>query len=354
MKVHKYKDFIVQEDTHYKLLRSRNANYNFDKRSGVMVSWGETKKDDAEKFPAPTIADIEITTNCEGVGGKVCEFCFKSNTPYGKNMTFEKYKLIFSKLPKSITQIAFGADSKAKTNPDIWKIMSYTKENGMVPNISLAEVDKPTAVKLSSLCGSVAVSRYENKDICYDSIERLIKAGMKKVNLHMMISDETYDQAVETIYDIAEDPRLKDLNSIVFLSLKTKGRGKKFHILSQKRFNSLVKLCNEKEISYGFDSCSSLKYYRSMRKKEYEEIKKFVFPCESSLESFYVNVDGEFFPCSFAEGEGEWRKGLELKLVDSFIDEVWNHPKTELFRKKLLATTSKNIYNCRSCPLYKI
>jgi len=45
-----------------------------------MVSWGETKKDDAEKFPAPTIADIEITTKCEGVGGKLCPFCFPAET----------------------------------------------------------------------------------------------------------------------------------------------------------------------------------------------------------------------------------------------------------------------------------
>ena len=92
-----------------KYMRSENANYDFDKKTGQMVTWGKTIDDDPELFPGPTIADIEITTICNGVDGVVCKHCYKSNNPSGENMTIDTFKKVFESLPKTLTQIAFGA-----------------------------------------------------------------------------------------------------------------------------------------------------------------------------------------------------------------------------------------------------
>jgi radical SAM protein with 4Fe4S-binding SPASM domain len=70
-------------------------------------------------------------------------------------------------------------------------------------------------------------------------------------------------------------------------------------------------------------------------------------PCESSLFSCYINADGEYFPCSFAEGEPGWETGVDVKGCGDFVKDVWNHPKTEQFRNNLLR-------KCRNCPLFEI
>lgn len=154
IKVHKCKEYEVVESFHGKLLYSENANYTFNIKDGQMITWGRTIDEDAEKFPAPTIADIEITTICNGG----CSFCYKSNTTNGTYMTLDTFKQLFNKLPKSITQIAFGADYDLSSNPDIWDIMKYTRDNGVVPNVTAGKVTDEVADKLVKLCGAVAIS----------------------------------------------------------------------------------------------------------------------------------------------------------------------------------------------------
>ncbi len=354
MKIYNYNDFVVAETDTHKFLSSKDANYSFDKKDGTMATWGKTEEEDAEMFPAPTIADIEITTSCTGVDGVLCPFCYKSNNPNGRHMTLDTFKAIFNVLPKTLTQIAFGADSKAETNPDTFAIMQYTRDNGVIPNITVAQISDEVADKIASVCGAVAISRYSNKNVCYDSVKKLTDRGMDQVNIHMMISEETFKRALETVNDITNDERLAKLNAIVFLSLKTKGRGEKFHSLSQENFNLLIEKCKESGINYGFDSCSSLKFFRSLNNKEYATYKNMIMPCESTLESSYINVDGEFFPCSFTEGTEGWETGIPVLENKDFVKHVWHNPKVEDFRKKLLATKSCNEFECRNCPIYKI
>lgn len=346
-------DYKITENKVFKAMTSENANYIFNKKTGKMITWGKTKEDDVEMFPAPTIADIEITTICNGVGGKVCKHCYKSLNPNGENMSIETFKEVFDSLPKTITQIAFGADAQAKTNPDIWKIMDYAKSNGVIPNITVAELDDETADKLIERCGAVAISRYEDKNICYDSVKRLTDRGMNQVNIHMLLSKETLEMTLQTIHDIKNDPRLDKLNAIVFLSLKQKGRGTSYKTLTQEEFNVVVETCKKVGINYGFDSCSSLKYFESLNDEEYEQMKGYIMPCESTLESSYVDYRGFFYPCSFTEKTEGWEEGIDVKGVD-FVKDVWHNPRTEEFRQKLLDSKKCNRFSCRECPLYNI
>lgn len=347
-----YDGFSVSETELVKTLRSKDANYNFNKETGEMVTWGSSLLYDADRFPSPTILDMEVTTICKGVNGVLCPFCYKANSPNGKFMSMETFKKIMSVIPKSVTQIAFGADSTLESNPYLFDMMEYARKNkGIIPNVTAAQISPETANKLAKLCGAVAISRYHDKDACYDSIKLLTDRGMEQVNMHFMLSDETYDRCVETINDIVSDQRLSKLNALVILSLKKKGRGSHgFNCVSQERFNNIVKLAMDSKINIGFDSCSSFKALTSLG----EKYKDMIIPCESTLESSYINVDGKFFPCSFMEGEVEGIDVLACKSEKDFIDNVWNNQNTENFRNSLLATDSKCQGDCRKCPFYEV
>ena len=79
----------------------------------------------------------------------------------------------------------------------------------------------------------------------------------------------------------------------------------------------------------------------------YAQIKQSIMPCESSLESAYIDVNGKFFPCSFCPDTPGWEEGLDVVSCTDFIKDIWMHPRTIEFRKKL-------IKGGRKCPLYNI
>jgi hypothetical protein len=396
---------LISETDKIKRVRSKKYNYEFNKKTGFFARWGKKTKDDPLFSPfGPEIADIEITTSCTGLTyeGKnhLCKFCYKSNTPNGENMSFETFKKMIDNFPsyeqneitatdlkgklfrgrfpagwtseffekvsggkvqshKStqvpfLTQVAFGADSKAESNPDLWKMMDYCREKGIIPNITVAQISDETADKLVAKCGAVAVSRYENKDICYDTVKKLTDRGLDQVNIHCMISEETFDNAWETLQDRLTDPRLEKLKAIVFLSLKKKGRGESFTPLAQDKFKKIVDFAMDNHIGIGFDSCSAFKYLQSVKDHpNYDTFEMCSEPCESSAFSIYCNTKGEFYPCSFSE-EGEFGEGLDVVNCDDFMEDIWNHPKTKAFRKGLLATAGCNSLKCRECPLFEV
>lgn len=324
-----------------KVFTSPECNFIFNEKTGVTLMWGRTKDEDFDVAPFPLIFDFEITEICKGPGGKPCQFCYKGNLPNkGKYTSFDVAKQVIDKLPKMLTQIAFGVDAQCESNPDWFDIFKYSREKSFIPNVTVADITQETADKISDVCGACAVSRYDNKDICYNSLSKI---KLKQKNIHQMISQETFAQALETINDIKYDDRLKDLNAIVFLSLKKKGRGIGYHRLTDEQFEELIEKCSELGVSYGFDSCSATKFLKTKTGKKNSQ---FVEKCESSLSSGYCNVDGDFFPCSFTEGLDEWKEGISIINAESF-DDVWFHPRVQNFREKLLS-------NMRNCPIYNV
>jgi len=337
-------DIVIKEDNNKKILNSKNYNFIFSKNTGAFIRWGKSLKDNPKYCPfGPEIADIEITTICDGVDGTPCKFCYKSNTSNGIYMTLEKYEYILKYLPKTITQIAFGVDAKCETNPDTFEIMELTREKGIIPNVTIANIKTKTARKLARLCGSVAVSRYADKEICYESVRKLALEGARNIYIHLLLAEDTFDYASETIDDFYSDKRLKSVNSLVFLSLKNKGRGKSLKRLSKSKFVKLLKILDNNYTPYGFDSCTAHKFIENS-KRDKNIIDLLVEPCESSLFSIYINVGGEAFPCSFIEGEKGWEEGIE---IDKDFSKVWNNKKMVDFRNKLLK-------NDRKCPYFKI
>ena len=391
---------------------SKEFNYIFDKQDGQTIMWGASYQDDPEVSPFNVIVDFEITEKCSGIGNYgPCKFCYKSNTPYSGYVTsLEEAKTIIDKLPRECTQIAFGTDAKLETNPDWYNIFKYARERGFIPNVTVADLTSEKARQVMSVCGAVAVSRYHDKEICYNTISNLINEAfnqilyvskkntdihdrfimrnydilLKKnvvnkpddyeemsvrefltrehatdedvkyfmnkyfaVNIHMLLSKETMPIVYETLNDIQVDERLKYLNAIVFLSLKRKGRGEGFHVIPQEEFENLIWRCRDMSIRFGFDSCSANKFLKTIAGTEMEYQSIYVEKCESGRMSFYINARGEGFPCSFAEGTKGWETGIDVINCNDFVEDVWNNPRIQNFREFSLMN------NC-NCVLYNV
>ena len=372
-------------------LRSPGYNYDFDAKTGRFERWGETKDVDPEYSPyGPEILDVEIVTGCRGVRGNLCRYCYKANTTDKvEYMGLERFKEVFSKINenKTVTQVALGLDAGAELNPDTWKISEWLRSEGVVPNGTVADVTPETADKIASLWGACAVSAHllaPNGWVAFkDSVglltDRLGKPGntLVAVNCHFMLSEQTYDLCKKLVATVSKDPVLSRLYAIVLLGLKQCGRGSRgFKPLPFEKFADVVRYANHKKVGIGFDSCSANKFTRFLKldlasktnaaveaftgnlaadeaglkdvlgklKRWYDDTLQLVEPCESwGLFSSYVNVKGEYFPCSFAEHVVE---GIDVLGYESFAD-VWNSRFVDYGRRLSLASH-------RGCPIYDV
>ena len=360
---------MLNVNSTWKVFRSEDYNYNFNLRTGLMARWGRNKKDDPIMSPyGPELADIEISTICNGPDGRVCSFCYKSNTPKGKNMTLSTFKKVFKSLtndkPSSLlSQIAFGVGTLS-ANKDLWDIMNHCRENNVIPNITINgyKITDDDVNKLSYYCGAVAVSNYEPKDICYNTVRRLLDAGIKQTNIHMMASSQSYDRCFELIDDYTTDKRLKGMGALVFLGCKEKGkRNADTSLKSNAKYKRLIDYAIKKGAKIGFDSCSAPSFLEAVKDTaDFGYYSQLAESCESSRFSIFCNVDGEIFPCSFCEGNPGWETGIDL-LNDGrdFIDIWLNDDKLVEWRKKLTATNKKcshlgsDVFMCPEFDLYE-
>jgi hypothetical protein len=362
---------IVSIKDNIKRLQSEDCNYTFDLETGRHAVWGKTYEDDPQFSPfGPFIADIEISTKCSGIDGKLCSYCYKSNTPVGTNMSLETFKKVITQLNtnQQLTQVAFGLGSRGNENPDLWAMCAYLRENHIIPNGTIAQLDDETADLIAGTFGGCAVSYHSDFDVLADTVKRLVdaksKPGMtlRQVNVHFMLAQETADDCLKLFDLIKSDSRFNGLNAIVLLGLKKCGRAEKggFNRVDDATFRHIMMRAFGEGIGIGFDSCSANRVLQHVREIAAERkvgrkdvkaidnwqrmIETLAEPCESLLFSSYVNVDGNFYSCSFCENKEEPVNVLECK---SFLNEIWNGPIGKARRDRLIA-------NGRSCPHYEV
>lgn len=368
-----YGEYKVYENNKVKLVRSKDYNYNFDKENGKFISWADKLKNDAEfcKY-GPNILDMEWSTICNGIGNPKkynpqspyntctpCSFCYKTNSGCGTNMSLETYKKILSKLPKTICQIA-GGIGNIDSNPDLWDILEYTRSQGIIPNITINgwHLTDEYAEKLAKVCGAISISKYSPKDVCYNAVEKLAKFKnkegytLRQVNIHQLIAHETIKGCLEVIDDKLNDKRLENLNHIVFLTLKEKGDRNTMHVPTCEDYKTVVEYAIKNNISIGSDSCGSGTLYQVYKNLGLEnQVKNCIISCESfGIESAYINVDGKYFPCSFAEGVGEWQDGLDVLNCEDFMKDIWYNSLLNKYRE--LSIKTKDCNGCRKCLVY--
>ena len=265
-----------------------------------------------------------------------------------------------SKIPKNLTQIAFGIGS-IDANPELWDIMEYTRAEGYIPNITIngTRMTQDDYDELASVCGAVAVSNY-GKDLCYNAVqklneamERIPNATLRQVNIHQLLAKETLDTCWDLLKDVKEDKRLGGLNAAVFLLLKPKGkRNKLTQLRNGSLYRDMITYALDNKLRIGFDSCTAPSFLRAIDgRHDYKRLAEMAEACESSCFSWYVDVDGVSWPCSFSAGEPEI-EGINLLEIDDFIKDVWNAPSTVGFRDKLIK--SHECHGCRRCPIWDL
>jgi len=356
--------YTVKENDKFKIISCKGYNHIFDKHTGLSIRYGETKEEDPPFSPVgPEILDWEISTICDKSGGN-CAFCYKSNTKKGKNLDFDTFKEAFSKLPASICQVAYGIGS-IKECDSLFPILKHTREKGVIPNLTCnGDITDKEANDFSKVLGAIAVSHYSD-DSCFNAVKKLTDASqqpeatLKQVNIHALWSASTVDKCFNLLDKIKTDERLFNLNALVLLSLKPKGRGRFLASASYEDFKRLVLTAQEKGVSLGMDSCSAPQMLRVACETGQEELISSIEPCESfGLFSAYLNVDCDYFPCSFAEGENGWETGISLLECDNFLKDIWYSKKVNEWRNKSLHMTDdcdcpvKQF--CRFCPIFDI
>jgi MoaA/NifB/PqqE/SkfB family radical SAM enzyme len=231
---------------------------------------------------------------------------------------------------------------------------AWLREQNIVPNGTVADITCETADRIARHFGACAVSDHflscAGNGICYDNVKRLTDRGMKQVNIHYVLAEETYENAFQVLRDTQNDGRLTGLNALVFLSLKTKGRAAAggFHRLDEARFARLIRTALDMGVNTGFDSCAFPKFARTVRGLPNERsLLTMAEGCESfGRFSLYINVDGECYPCSFCEGAAGWEHGLDVLNTD-FLPEVWNDSRFAAGREALRK-------NSGICPVYTV
>jgi MoaA/NifB/PqqE/SkfB family radical SAM enzyme len=261
-------------------------------------------------------------------------------------MSFETFKKILDKVPDTLTQIAFGIGD-IDANPDLWKMMKYARGRVVASNLTIngQRMNSQYYDLIASNCGATAVSLYD-RNTCYDAVKELSDRGLNQTNIHCLLSEENYDTCKQALVDMKKDPRLENLNALVFLWLKPRGDRNTCHkISSLDKLKKLVEYAFDNNLRIGFDSCSSPYFLKTIHERSnYKQIKTLVEPCESTLFSYYINVDGLGYPCSFNETPDN---GVDTVNCNDFLNDVWNAPETAKFRQLL--------HMCkRSCPTYHL
>ena len=357
----------ILENKKHKIAQSEHYNSIFDKETGMFQRWGKIKDEDPQYCEhSPEILDLEIS---QGVCSMKCKHCYKKNGEDNNthHMTFDEFKNIFHKVANTkayknkegqmflkneslLQQIAFGI-TDVNANPDFFKMMEYSRKAGVIPNYTTngMYVTESIARETASLCGAVAVSVYQDKNIAYDAIKKFTDIGMKQVNIHYLLAEQTYDRLFEIFDDYKNDKRLSGLNAIILLGYKPKGNNiGDYDSLSQNKFKQIVDFAFENDIKIGFDSCSANKFVKAIKdRNDADLLTSIAEPCESGCFSSYINSKGKFYACSFCEGEGMWKEGIDVLNCNNFLKDVWNHEKTVDFRNKLLD-------NNRRCVMYNI
>jgi len=345
-----------------KVIRSKGYTHYFNRDTGFSARWGDTKEDNPTMCPlGPEILDMEISTICN----LKCKACYKSNTDVGNNMSFDKAKIILDKMPISLCQVAYGIGS-IKGNPDLWQILEYTRSKNIIPNITVNghDIDDEEITKLANTCGAVAVSHYNDND-CYGTVKRLTEAKkesgatLRQVNIHQLCCLEKLDECYSVIKSAKEDDRLRELNAVVLMTLKPKGNRNTFTTLdSLEKFKSLFKTAVECGVSLGMDSCAAPQAFKAIESLSMMKSAPSIESCESGIFSSYINVEGDYYPCSFSEGVGEWKNGISVLDASDFVKDIWYNARVNSWRKNILCSSQKCTCqfknDCRPCPLFDI
>ena len=360
-----------------KICISSKYNYIFRKSDGFFIEYGSTREEDPLYAPFPNIADIEISKviddtaiekyrhddrwiitkgKCGGIG---CgQWCYKQNGQYNNTLhiSLKGFKELAHKLPDGLCQIAFGVTT-IHHHPEIWKIFKECRDKGLAANVTVngGNVTSCDIQNLAENCNAVAVSvNKTNKQAAYNTLQELISLSkrpdklLSQVNIHYVLSYETFEECKKVIRECTTDIRLTGLNALVLLMFKNKSTNTLTTITDPVKYKELIDYAQKLGVPLGFDSCSAYNYLKAIREdKDYNQKAQFVTPCCAGRFSAYFDVFGNYNVCSFLEDREEWGDGISMWNVKDFIKEVWNNSRVVKFRKYNIERSKKLCNPCK-------
>lgn len=347
----------------------------YERKTGLFVRMPFKGHEDPLWSPhGPEIADVEITTACEGreFGSNpprsLCNFCYMDSNHIGQHMSMEDLDLLIGQLKETPCHAVAMGGGNPNEHPQFVEILKKFSDANITPSYTTNGYNITPEIldATKKYCGAVAVSwpwwsdRDESRDTRrIDTVMRTLHQFLAKkiqTNIHFVLSNESIDYAIEMLQcDPADSPcfpGLKELNAIVFLLHKPVGRAKPEDNLriDDPRVDEFLKVCGlglkeNKDIGIttskikpkwgiGFDSCSvPLLVDRTDTDLDYTET------CESARFSIFITRDLKTMPCSFLKASKN-----PPDLHKTRLSTVWRED--ELFtnhRNSMIKTNSECI-----------
>lgn len=340
-----------------KLYKDKLFNFTeiFNEKNGMLIRTnildenGKETTVEPKMRSFPELIDIGIMGKCH-VNQKFCKSfgvdCYQANNIY-EDMNFEDYKKIINQCKYKTFQIALGGRGDPNKHKDFEKILKYTYDNGIVPNLTTTGMFlNDTEIKLmKKYCGAVAISLYSkiiikngiNEESNIQSIEAIRKLVSNEIitNIHYVISNDTLD---DIIFRLENNLFPTGINAIVFLLYKPVGLGilNKVIDIKDNKFIKFINLINNKKYDFkiGFDTCFSPIINSHLKNINQKSIDY----CEAARFSCYISPNMIMYPCSFIQNDNY---GINLK--NNTIEQAWMSLKFQKFKNN----------NCNfegSCP----
>jgi MoaA/NifB/PqqE/SkfB family radical SAM enzyme len=321
----------------------KNEKYEilFNSKTGVEVMRGINGNDDPFSLNMASLLDVGVMGTCK----HKCVFCYQGHIDR-PNMTLENFKKIIDETSYHVNQIALGGRGDPNHHEDFEGILSYCKDNNVVPNYTTSGIgltDEQIALS-KKYCGAVAVSDYE-ADYTYDAISRLIEAGVT-TNIHQIFSSKTFEKCINIVKgnDVWNGKvDRKKLFAVIFLLFKPQGAGSKLKFETptdaQLRTFSQYIFDDKNDFSVGMDSCLVNHISKHVEMNALQKMS--LDTCEAARMSGYISPSMNMMPCSFAD-EKKFSRHIENGWC---IHDIWKDSFPFKAFRKTLET------NPNQCPL---
>jgi radical SAM protein with 4Fe4S-binding SPASM domain len=325
------------------LMRRHSSDYNFvgDTETGVTMRWGSSLDRDPVLAPWPELADISISNHCS----KHCDFCYRDSVPDNSFISIQDYERILDSLTsprwRSVFQVALGGGEPLE-HPGFLEIIRRTWDRGIVANFTTngLAITKTLAAGIAGKVGAVAISVSNMEELRLDRVKILAGAGIK-TNLHFILDSDSIDQATEVL-EGRFNHLLDDVNAVIFLTFKPKGRGTESRCLkagaSLDRFVARVD-SSGCSTHIGFDAC-----FVPILMHRTEVDVDYVDSCECAFFSVYIDEQMNVKPCSFATGNHD-----SFSLRQYSMDEIWTRCFADYRRRQLDFPCQQDCAHSSSC-----
>ena len=278
-------DIIIREHSrsHYRTLFSRDTGFfaRIEEDGFPEPFWSEE---------GPELLDVAITNYCE----HGCSFCYRQSNPNGKHMPLENvYSIVEQAVSVGVLQIALGGGNPNQ-HPQFIEILRLIREVGIVPSYT-SNGDGLTDEALwatKKYCGAMALSLYPPYER-YDDLTKKIHAYGIKLNLHVILKNDTIDLLSEWV----QTPPLwfNNVNALIVLNYKPIVSPKSMMVTEREKLKAFYKVVsNCKSIKVGFDSCCVPGIVTWMNVHH-----ALIEACESARFSAFISEDMKMYPCSF-------------------------------------------------------